>query len=182
MPEVLERCVKHVMDSGKSEDAAWPICINRLRDKYPSVEKWVHRKKKKSATRNHLIKIANQLDSKGLYEEANKIDRLVKRAGTWALPETVEQVDKLDMYLKLMTEGRVDLHDPGDVLMEILGDDMLFDDFLEIKDVALEDITDAILSRLEDIVNDYEDGLEEDQPAANFPVDALRTLIEKYSK
>lgn len=44
-PAILERCVRKVMADGKSKSSAYAICIESLRDKHPSVERWVHRKK-----------------------------------------------------------------------------------------------------------------------------------------
>jgi len=49
-PDILDRCVRKVLkqhegEAGFGKSNAYAICIDTLRDKYPSVEEWVHKKK-----------------------------------------------------------------------------------------------------------------------------------------
>lgn len=194
MPKVLERCVEHVMDSGKSEDAAWPICIDRLRDKHPSVEKWVHRKKKKSALTNCLVAIANQLDQKGLFEEAAKIDSMIKNAGTWELPSEESQLKILSAFLSKLHRYEGDLLDPSTTLYNVLGDDNLFDNFLDIKKETFDKIRNTIIKYLESLVAQYRKDIRKsfkgDEPVLDKPknwtskldVERLDEIINAYKK
>ena len=76
-PAILDRCVKQVMAEGKTKSQAYAICISSLRHKYPEVEEWVHRKKKKVSSMESVMEVPmNELSYKDLQNRLGKLNEM----------------------------------------------------------------------------------------------------------
>lgn len=103
MPKKLTDCVKKVKEQGKNESEAWAICRE-------STGLDPHEGTMKNLTReqvNSLVIMADKLDKEGLYQEASKIDSILREAGLWDRLKDAWQAIKGNPQLQ---ETTIELH------------------------------------------------------------------------